>query len=172
MTVRKAAYSPIDLTDLYLSYAETAAITPGSGTAGNFTVGPRFFLAKNATIKAIKWYATHAATFKISVWNTVGTRLTFESVVVGSAGPQKTILTSPQALTASSSVAYTISAWDTAGGGGRYTNQSGVSNLLPALNASFQWGPYVRWNGFYFVAGDAFPTTGAGSEIYAMDPVF
>lgn len=157
------------LNELYQSYSEAASVAPGTGTAGNFTVGTRFFLSQNKTILGAKWYAPFAATFKVGIWGTAGTLLTSNDVVVGSAGMQTTTFSSSQALTASTT-AYTLTTYDKSGT--KYMNASGASNLMPPLNATVRWGPHIFWNGFFYHAGDAFPDTGAGSEIYAIDPIF
>lgn len=133
-------------------------------TNGNFTVGTRFSPNANMNITGAEFYINGTAigkNVKVKLWTDAGVDLSGGGVTVNSvvAGGNIGTFASPVAVTAGTIYVLTMYVTD----GTKYM----VDTDIPAsvITAAISY-----YNNKRFVAGDAFPTTTAGSERYPINP--
>lgn len=150
---------------LWYSAARHATRSAATSSAGNFTVGCRFYANIDVNCIGVRfyWIAAASKSVKVSLWDNTGTRLATATVTVPSTGIYAGFFASV-ALTAYA--LYRVTCWQT--DGANYTNNSST----PYFNPPVLGGAAVFWDlTRLYLAGDAAPTTTAASEVYTSDPI-
>ncbi len=139
--------------------------------AGSFTGGVKFLVSESGlTCTGVRFYAVVASskTFKISIWDAAGVRLTSNTIVVPVTGTYVITFTSPQALTAGAM--YRVSMWQTDGANYTKATLSGLIGVVPSR--PFFAGLATIVDVSLFLAGDSAPTSAAATEAYLLEPLF
>lgn len=166
------------------NYYDNLALNKGAGSA-NEVHGSAFFFTSAATVTGAQFYWGDATskTIRVKLWDNSGNQLKSVDVAVNGAGWYTATFAS--SYSASPWIGYVVSHWETSGALSWKFNMRGSAGSPLAVN-------FDTWNGtnsgtppcyqagahFYWLAwnlwstGDVIPTTGAGSEKYAIEPVF
>jgi hypothetical protein len=151
------------------SHARGAPYLSPSSSAGNFTTGVTFNVTRTG-IRCIgmRFYvvASAAKTIKCKLYDAAGTLQQTTNVAVSANGVFETYWTTPFALTIFS--LYRVCTWQTDGLNYTiYINSAGNMPVRP-----FPAGGVVIYNSVQqFLAGDAAPTSLAGTETYPCEPI-
>jgi hypothetical protein len=156
--------------EFFLDNISFGAASSPSTSAGSYTTGINFTLTSNATITGIKfyWAGGSAVTIRCKLWTiSDSTQQKTVDVAVSAVGTYTGTFSSSYSATAW--VRYNVSIWETSGT--NYTKFSDGNNLQPVF-------PYIMGqhiimlNPKMYSSGDAIPATAAGSENYAVQPVY
>lgn len=133
---------------------------------GNYTIGVAFFTAAtNLKCAGVRYYAFSGRTYRVSLWNAAGTRVTYKDELAGATGPKTTMFAAAQAL--AQSQLYKVSIREVTGT--YYQNSTVVFPPLP-----LQLNPVVVVSdlALFVAAADAAPTsTTSNTARYAIEPV-
>ncbi len=152
--------------DEIFSIARIARLRGASGPAGNFTVGTQFMVTRTVRCVGVRFHWGVAnKTVKTQVWSDGGSSLANASVSVSTTGSYESTFTNPVTLNAGQM--YRVSAYQT--DTVNYTSIPSSATGFPAR--PFYAGGYITFVSIVlFSAGDAFPSSAAVSEFYAVEP--
>ena len=151
-------------------YTDFGRIAAPTGPAGSFTGGIRFFVTRACNCLGVRvWVIVPSSkSHKVSLWNAAGTRVTSATSVTATSGIYEILFSAAQALTAGTM--YRVSCWETLGGTYTKVTTASVTAQLPA-QPMWAGGVLVLMERNWFGAGDVYPNTAAGGEVYPIDPI-
>jgi hypothetical protein len=144
---------------------------PATNRAGNFTTGQQFTVGRNCTCYGIRFFwatAGSAKTIRCTLWPNASSALQTVDVAVNATGIYEGYFATPQ-TGLNAATFYRASIWET--GGTSYTaiTQASVAAIIPRPS---NWGGWLIPNAItQNAAGNALPTSTAGTEFYTVDPI-
>ena len=143
------------------------------GSASSFTQAVAIMPLRERTMTGVRFWSnlTSAVDFKVSLWEAgAGSRLAQGTATVGvGAGFYEISFATPYVISAAEvGTEMRISLYHTSGT--EYPRTTSTGGFVPAT--PFVAGVYIQSSFNLFGAGDSYPTSVAGSDFYALEPVF
>jgi hypothetical protein len=135
-----------------------------ANSSGNYTDGLEFRPMIAMSCLGIRFWGFAGQTYKVSLWNSSGTRLiVFPSVMASVTGVQTVMFPTPIPLTALS--LYYVSFYN-----GTY--ESKCSNSYNYTLTPFYYNPFIQIiNTTCYASGDGFPNGSSSSGCYPVEPI-
>lgn len=140
-----------------------------AATAGNYATGSRYLLAKQLTIKGVRFYwpgGQGDRSFACNLWTSLstGSPLATKTVVANAAGIYSVLFDTPFVMTGDySRSSFTVSMYNSS----FYNLATGV--VLPSLPFVVSQG--LLFQGNYYGSLGVYPVTASGSERYLVEPI-
>lgn len=133
-------------------------------SSGNYTDGIEFVPTTGLNVSGVRYFGFSGRTYKLSLWNSAGTRLATVTVVHGATGVGTGAFSAPVSLAPYTK--YSVSLWTG-------TNESKAPSASQIITTPFLMGPCVVANAINkYGSGDVCPTLDSGSGRHPVEPIF